>query len=174
MTNEVITTILSRQSVRKYKPQQVTDDELLTVLEAGTYAPTSRGLQSPYIVAVQNEAICTELRRMNAEIMGVTSDPYYAAPTIVLVFVPVDFANGSYDAACVLENMMIAAQAIGLGTCWIHREQEMFDTPRGKELMKAWGLPDGLRGVGALAIGYPDGEMPTRKPRKENYFRIVK
>ena len=120
------------------------------MLEAGTYAPTSRGMQSPYIVAVQNEELRKQLASMNAHVMGVTSNPYYDAPTYVLVLVPADANNPIQDGSCVLENMMLAAHAIGLGSCWIHREREMFSTSEGKELMKSWGLPEGLVGIGAL------------------------
>lgn len=174
LKNEVLEALETRRSIRKYKPEQITDDQLEAVLRAGEFAPTSRGMQAPFIVAVQNEDICHELRTMNAEIMGVTSDPYYGAPTIVLVFVPADHANGIHDASCVLENMMIAAHSLGLGSCWIHREAEMFATDRGKELMKQMGLPDGLKGVGALALGYPDGEPAAPKPRKKDYARIIR
>lgn len=166
--------IKTRRSCRKYKPEQITDEELKAVLEAGTYAPTSRGMQSPYIVAVQNEEQRKQLAAMNARVMGVTSNPYYDAPTYVLVFTPADANNPIQDGSCVLENMMLAAHAIGLASCWIHREREMFSTEEGKVLMKQWGLPEGLVGIGALSLGYPAGEAAEAKPRKEGYYRIVK
>ena len=106
--------------------------------------------------------------------MGVTSNPYYDAPTIVLVFAPADGANALQDGSCVLENMMIAAHAIGLGSCWINREREMFATEQGKALMKEMGLPNGLMGVGALALGYPEGEPAPEKPRKADYYRVIR
>jgi len=166
--------IRTRRSYRSYKPEQITDEQLNAVLEAGTYAPTSRGLQSPFIVAVQNNELKSLLAKMNAEIMGVTTNPYYDAPTYVLVFVPADAPNGIQDASLVLENMMLAAHAQGLGSCWIHREREMFATEVGKDLMKQWGLPEGLVGVGALALGYPNGEPAPAKPRKEGYTRVIR
>ena len=166
--------IRTRRSCRSYKQQQITDEQLNVVLEAGTYAPTSRGLQSPFIVAIQNKDLLKQLAKMNAEVMGTTTNPYYDAPTYILVFVPDGFANGVYDAALVLENMMLAAHAQGLGSCWIHREREMFATEEGKELMKQWGLPDGLIGIGALALGYPEGEPTPAKPRKEGYTRVIR
>ena len=166
--------IRTRRSCRSYKPEQITDEQLNVVLEAGTYAPTSRGLQSPFIVAVQNDALKERLAKMNAEVMGVTFNPYYDAPTYVLVFVPDDAPNGVQDASLVLENMMLAAHAQGLGSCWIHREREMFATEEGKELMRQWGVPEGLVGIGALSLGYPDGEPLPAKPRKEGYARVIK
>ncbi len=81
MNREFLELIKTRRSCRKYKPEQITDEELQAVLEAGTYAPTSRGMQSPYIVAVQNPALREQLAAMNARVMGTTSNPYYDAPT---------------------------------------------------------------------------------------------
>ena len=111
---------------------------------------------------------------MNALIMGSTSNPYYDAPTYILVFAPADANNPVQDGSCILENMMLAAHALGIGTCWIHREKEMFATEEGKALMREMGLPDGLMGIGALSVGYPDGEPSPQKPRKEGYTRIIR
>ena len=174
METNFLEIIRTRRSCRSYKPEQITDDQLNLVLEAGTYAPTSRGLQSPFIVAVQNKELLNRLAKMNAEVMGVTTNPYYDAPTYILVFVPEDAPNGVQDASLVLENMMLAAHAQGLGSCWIHREREMFATEGGKELMAQWGLPEGLVGIGALSVGYPAGEPSPAKPRKEGYTRVIK
>ena len=176
MDNAVITALAQRRSVRAYKPDQITDDELKTVLEAGTWAPTAMGYQDPWIVAVQNPELLKKLSRMNAAFLGVDSDPFYGAPTYVLVFGsdPAVWANSVPDGSLVLGNMMNAAHAIGLGSCWINREREMFATEEGKALMKEFGLPDGLIGIGALALGYPAAPPRDPKPRKENYYRIVK
>ncbi len=174
MERNFLEIIRTRRSCRCYKADQISDEQLNAVLEAGTYAPTSRGLQSPFIVAIQNKELLERLTKMNAEIMGVTTNPYYDAPTYVLVFVPEDAPNGVQDASLVLENMMLAAHAQGLGSCWIHREREMFATEVGKALMQQWGLPEGLVGIGALALGYPDGEYAPAKPRKEGYARVIR
>ena len=174
MVNNFLELIRTRRSYRSYKAEQISDEQLNAVLEAGTYAPTSRGLQSPFIVAVQNDALKARLAKMNAEVMGVTTNPYYDAPTYVLVFVPAEAPNGIQDASLVLENMMLAAHAQGLGSCWIHREREMFATEEGKELMREWGLQEGLVGIGALALGYPEGEPSPAKPRKEGYARVIR
>ena len=174
METNFLEIIRTRRSCRSYKAEQITDEQLNAVLEAGTYAPTSRGLQSPFIVAIQNDDLKARLAKMNAEIMGVTTNPYYDAPTYVLVFVPAEAPNGVQDGSLVLENMMLAAHAQGLGSCWIHREREMFATEEGQELMKQWGLPEGLVGIGALALGYPDGEPAPAKPRKEGYTRVIR
>ena len=176
MDNEVIMALKTRRSVRSYKPDQITVDELKTVLEAGTWAPTAMGYQDPWIVAVQNPELLKKISRMNAAVWGRDIDPFYGAPTYVLVFAsdPAQWKNSVPDGSLVLGNMMNAAHAIGLGSCWINREREMFATEEGKALMKEFGLPDGLIGIGALALGYSAGPARDPKPRKENYYRIVK
>lgn len=174
MKEDFLKLIKTRRSCRKYKETQISDEDLNAVLEAGTYAPTAKGAQDPFIVAVQRSDELKQLAEMNAKVMGVTTNPYYNAPTYLLVFAPQDGANALQDGSCVLENMMLAAHALGLGTCWINRERQMFDTEEGRQLMKKWGLPEGLMGIGALAIGHPDGGTHSAKPRKEGYVRIIK
>ena len=168
MENDFLKVIETRRSCRKYKPEQITDEELKAVLEAGTYAPTSRGMQSPYIVAVQKKEVLARLAKMNAEIMGVTSNPYYDAPTYVLVFAPSLANNPVQDGSCVLENMMLAAHALGLGSCWIHRAKEEFESSWGRELLASLGIEDEYEGIGHCALGYVDGDYPDVIPRKEN------
>lgn len=174
MNTDFLQVIKTRRSCRSYKMEQISDEELQAVLEAGTYAPTSMGMQSPYIVAVQNPEQRKQLAAMNAKILGTSSNPYYGAPTYVFVFAPENANNPIHDGSCVMENMMLAAHAIGLASCWIHREREMFASEEGKSFMKQWGFPDGLMGIGGLALGYPLKELPEPKPRKAGYFRIVK
>ena len=174
MNNSFLETIKTRRSCRHYKAEQITDDELNAVLEAGTYAHTGHGKQDPVIVAVQNANVKARLAKMNAAIMGVDSNPYYDAPTYVLVFASEGNANAVKDGSCVLENMMLAAHAIGLATCWINREQEMFQTEEGKKMMKELGLADGLIGIGAISLGYASREPRPAAPRKEGWIKIVK
>lgn len=176
MDNAVLEAIKTRRSIRKYKPEQITDEELVQVLDAGTFAPTGKNTQCPFIVAVQNPELKEELVRMNAEIMGTAGDPYYGAPTIVLVFVPTPEMNRNavQDGSLVLGTMMLAAHSIGLASCWINREREMFSTAHGKALMTRLGVPEGYMGIGALSLGYPAIPNPKALPRKENYYKIVK
>ena len=176
MDNEILKALRERRSVRQFKPEQISDEELQAVLEAGAYAPTAMGRQDPWIVAVQNPEIVAQLVKMNAKVLGMDDNPYYGAPTIVLVFGsrPDIWPNAVYDGSLVLSNMMNAAHAIGLGSCWIHREREMFDTEEGKAMIRQFGLPEGLMGIGSIALGYAaDPPMPPR-PRKDNYCRIIK
>lgn len=174
MDNEVLKAIRERRSIRRFKPEQVSDEELTTVLEAGTWAATGHGTQAPFIVAVQNPAQIRQLIAMNAEIMGVESNPYYGAPTIVLVFAPADNANHERDGSLVLGNMMLAAHSIGLASCWINRVDLMSEREEMQTLMREWGLPDGLVGVGSLALGYASSHPRTIKERKPDYYRIIK
>ena len=176
MDNDILKSLRERRSVRSYKSEQIKDEELKAVLDAGTFAPTGMNYQDPWIVAVQNPEIIKQLARMNAEVMGGEGNPYYDAPTIVLVFCskPDKWENGFADGTLVLGNMMNAAHAIGLGSCWINRERQMFSTDEGIQLMRQFGLPDGLMGVGALALGYPSKPLPPARPRKKDYYRIVK
>ena len=176
MDNEILRCLRERRSVRSFKPEQITDEELRAVLEAGTYDPTGMNYQDPWIVAVQNREIMDQLVRMNKQFTQQEGNPYYDAPTIVLVFAsrPEKWKNGMADGSLVLGNMMNAAHAIGLGSCWINREQEMFDTEEGRELMTRLGLPEGLMGVGALSLGYPATPLRPARPRKEDYYRVIK
>lgn len=168
--NQVIQTIKTRRSVRAYKQDPVPEDMLDAVLEAGTYAPTGMGRQSPVIVAVTDKDTRNQLMKMNAAVMGTDSDPYYGAPVIVLVLADASAHTYVQDASCVLENMMLAAHSLGLGSVWINREKEMFESKEGKQLLEKWNLPSTLVGVGALALGYPAAQPAPAKPRKDGYI----
>lgn len=171
MNNEVLKNIKTRRSIRKYKAEQIKETELHAVLEAGTYAPSGRGMQSPILVAVQNGELMQQIVKMNAAVLGSDSNPYYGAPTVILVFAPADRTTWLEDGSCVLDTMMLAAHSIGLASCWIHREREMFETEEGKMLMKKWGIPENCKGIGALALGYADCALPEAPERKSG--RIV-
>lgn len=170
MTNEVLNTIKMRRSVRAYKPDAVPEALLHAVLEAGTYAPTGMGRQSPTIIAVTSERYRKEIAELNAKVMGSDSDPYYGAPVIVLVLADGSASTFVEDGSCVLENMMVAAASLGLGSVWVHREREIFDSEEGKALLREWGLPETLRGVGSIALGYPAGSIGEAAKRKDDYI----
>ena len=170
MANDFLTLIKTRRSIRAYKPDAVPADVLARVLEAGTYAPSAMGRQSATIVAVETQAYRDRLTKLNAAVIGKDVDPYYGAPVIVVVLGDGESANYLADGSCVLENLMLAAHAEGLGTVWVNREREIFDSPDGKALLRDWGLPETLRGVGAGALGYAAGPAPEAAPRKENYI----
>mgnify|MGYP004507878983 CR=1 FL=1 len=173
MENEVLKTIKTRRSVRSFKPDAVPQELLEAVLEAGTYAPTGGGRQSPVIVAVVTEQYRKEITRLNAQVLGKAVDPYYGAPVIVLVLADETASTFAEDGSCVLENMMLAAASLGLASVWVHREREIFDSMQGKELLRRWGLPETLRGVGAIALGYSAVLPGEAAKRKDNYIHYV-
>ena len=163
--------LLTRRSVRKYTEQQVADAQLDAVLEAGLYAPTAKNNQKPVMVAVRDKETRDLLSKMNAQVMGVETDPFYGAPCVIVVLADPDFPTWIDDGSLVLGNLLNAAHALGLGSCWINRARECFDLPEGKQLLKKWGLPENYRGVGNCILGYA-AEAPEAKPRAEG--RILK
>lgn len=169
--NETLKVLKERRSIRKYKPEQITDQELDAILEAGTWAATANNLQTPVMVVVQDRETIDRMSALNAQIMGASgTDPFYGAPTVVVVLADGTQANWLQDGSLVLGNLMTAAAAAGIGSCWINRAMELFDMPEGKELLRKWGLPETLRGVGNCILGYPDGPAPAAKPRKEGWI----
>lgn len=170
--NETLKVLKERRSIRKYKPEQITDQELNAILEAGTWAATAKNLQTPVMVVVQDQETIAHMSALNAEIMGSPegTDPFYGAPTVVVVLADGTKPNWLQDGSLVLGNLMTAAAATGIGSCWINRAMELFDMPEGKELLSKWGLPETLRGVGNCILGYPDGPAPEPKPRKEGWI----
>ncbi len=161
----------NRRSIRKYQPEQVTDAHLDAILEAGLYAPSGMNTQNAYMVAVRDRETRDQLSRMNAAVMGTDNDPFYGAPCVVVVLVEPERYTAVEDGSLVLGNLMNAAYEIGVGSCWIHRARQMFESEEGKALLRKWGLREDLIGVGNCILGYPD-EEPVPKPRREG--RIVK
>lgn len=172
--NEIIKALLGRRSVRAFKPEQVKDEELNLVLEAGQYAPSGANQQSALLVAIQNKETLAKLSKMNAKVAGMKGDPYYGAPTVILVLADKNAAAPVEDASLAIGNMSNAAYALGLGSCWIHREKEMFESAEGKAFLKEWGVKGDYVGVGACILGYPAAALPKPAPRKEKNIVFVK
>ncbi len=171
--NETIENLKTRRAIRSYQ-STVPDKELLAqVIEAGTYAPTGMGRQSPIIVAVTDKAVRDRLSQLNAAVMGADNDPFYGAPAVLVVLADRSIPTYLYDGSLVMGNLMNAAHALGLGTCWIHRAKEVFDSEEGKALLKEWGIEGDYEGIGNCIIGYPAQENPQPKPRKENYVYYI-
>lgn len=168
--NETLKVLKERRSVRKYKAEQIRDEELNAILEAGTWAPSGMGLQSAVMVVVQDPATIAKLSKANAEIQGKPgTDPFYGAPTVV-VLADSSSRNWLQDGSLVMGNLMTAAASLHIGSCWINRAMEYFDTAEGKDLLKQWGLPETYRGVGNCVLGYVDGDLPAPKPRKDGWI----
>ena len=169
MKTEALDVLKNRRSIRNFKLAQISAHELDAVLEAGTYAPTGGGKQGFVIVAAQDPATVAQLNEMNAKVMNadpLQARPYHGAPTVLLVLATEASVTPVEDCSAIACNLVNAAYAVGLGSCWIHRSKEMFESPEGKELLKKWGLPENLKGVAAVALGYADGPHPDAAPRK--------
>ena len=165
----------TRRSIRAYRPEQIKEEELQKILEAGTYAPTGMGKQSPRIVVVQDRETRDLLSKLNAAVMGTDSDPFYGAPTVLVVLADRERPTCVEDGSLVMGNLMNAAHAVGVGSCWIHRAREVFDSGEGRALLKKWGIEGDYVGVGHCILGYPaDGAVPEAKPRKEDYIVYVR
>lgn len=161
----------NRRSVRQYRPEQIRPDELDAVLEAGIWAPTGMNRQSPLLVAVQDPALRERLRQLNAAVLGKPDiDPFYGAPTIIIVFADKGVVTYLEDGSLVLGNLLNAAYALGLGACWIHRAREGFALPAGLALKKELGIDDCYEGIGHCILGYPAAGFPEAKPRKDDYI----
>ena len=174
MNNELLKGIKERRSCRKYKAEQIKDSELDTILEAATFAPTGRNLQAPKMVVVQDKETIEVLRKINASVMGSPdADPFYGAPTVVIVFSDKNVSTHLEDGSLVLGTLMLAAHAAGVDSCWIHRARQTFETEEGKALMKKWGVSDDYVGIGNCILGYADCEHPEARPRKSDYILKV-
>ena len=174
--SEVLKTIRERRSTKQFKSDPVPEEILGQILEAGTYAATGRGIQSPLIVAVTNPAERDRLSRMNAKFLGAPDgyDPFYGAPVVVVVLADRTVPTHVYDGSLVMGNLMLAAEALGVGSCWIHRAREEFDSPEGKAFLAEHGITGDYEGIGHCVIGYPAGERRPAAPRKAEYIRLVR
>lgn len=168
--SEVLDKMKSRRSIRKYKPDMVPQDVLNQIIEAGLYAASGMGYQNTIIIQVTNKKLRDEISELNREIAGMKegTDPFYGAPAMLIVLAKKDWRTGVYDGSLVMGNLMLAAHELGLGSCWIHRAKEEFETDWGKELLKSLGIEEEYEGIGHCALGYIDGEYPEAAKRKEN------
>ena len=171
MANETLNVLKERRSIRSYRAEQIKPEELDAILEAGTWAPSAKGKQTAVMVVVQDAGTLSQMSTLNAEIMGRPgTDPFYGAPTCVVVLGDAREVNWLQDGSLVMGNLMTAAKSLGVSSCWVNRAMELFDKPEGKALLQKWGLPEYYRGVGNCVLGYASGEMPEPKPRKDNYI----
>ena len=167
--NDTLKTLTERRSVRSYKPDQIPEDVLEQILRAGEYAPSGMGMQSAVMVVVQDPDTIRTLSRINASIMGNDGDPFYGAPTVVVVLADCKRGTCVEDGSLVMGNLMNAAFSLGVDSCWIHRARETYVTPEGKALLKKWGLSEDYIGIGNCILGYSDQHLPQPKPRKDGY-----
>lgn len=171
--NNAMEAMIQRRSVRKYKPDMIPKAILEKILLAGTYAATGMNRQSPIMIAVTNRELRDRLSAMNAAIMGSDSDPFYGAPVVVIVLADRDVPTYVYDGSLVMGNLMLAAHELGIGSCWIHRAKQEFETEEGKAILRDLGIEGNYEGIGHCILGYADGPQPPARPRKNNYIYLA-
>ena len=174
--NETLKILEERRSCRNFKPDMITEEELNAVIRAGTYAPTGMGKQSPIIIAVTNKELRDKIAKENSKIggWGEERDPFYGAPVILIVLADKNMWTHVEDGSLVIGNMLNAAESLGLGSIWIHRAKEEFESDFGKNILKELGINGEYEGIGHCALGYRNAEKPNPAPRKENYVYYIK
>lgn len=174
--SEVLKEMKERRSIRKYKSEMVPQDVLDKIIEAGLYAASGKGTQNTIIIQVTKKELRDEIAEMNRKIGGWEEgfDPFYGAPAMLIVLAKKDWPTGIYDGSLVMGNLMLAAHDLGIGSCWIHRAKEEFETQWGMELLKSLGIEDEYEGIGHYALGYVDGEYPNTPERKENRVYYIR
>ncbi|MBQ6384456.1 MAG: nitroreductase [Clostridia bacterium] len=168
--NETLKTLTERRSCRSYKADPVPQEILDQILEAGTYAATGMGKQSPIMIAVTDKEVRDQLSRMNAAVMGANTDPFYGAPVLIVVLADRSVPTYLYDGSLVMGNLMNAAHSLGIASCWIHRAKEEFDSEEGKTILKKLGIEGDYEGIGHCILGYAAQESKPAAPRKDNYI----
>ena len=173
--NDVEDTIISRRSCKQFDPERVVAKELIErVVTAGTWAATGKGQQAPIILAVTNKEMRDKISKMNAKVLGADIDPFYGAPVVLVVLADKDACyTWKNDGSIVIANMMLMAEDLGLGSCWIHRCAEEFETEEGKAILEELGITGNYEGIGHCVLGYPKGEKREAAPRKDNYVYWV-
>ena len=170
---ETLTTLKTRRSCRAYKEDIIEEEKLNAIIEAGTYAATGMGRQSPIIIAVTDRALRDKLSKMNAAVMGAQSDPFYGAPELLIVLADKSVPTYLYDGSLVMGNLMNAAADLGVASCWIHRAKEEFESAEGKAILKSLGIEGDYEGIGHLILGYAAAPANAPAPRKADYVYRV-
>ena len=174
--SETLKVLESRRSCRAYKPELIEEEKLQAIIKAGTYAATGMGKQSPIIIAVTNKEMRDRLSAMNAKIMGQGEgfDPFYGAPELLIVLAIKDMPTYIYDGSLVMGNLMNAAADLGVGSCWIHRVREEFESEQGREILKSLGIKGNYEGIGHLVLGYAAAPAKEAAPRKDDYVYYIR
>ena len=173
--NESIKNMIERRSIHSFKPDaMVSKEDMDAIIEAGTYAATGMGMQSPIIIAVTNKETRDQLSKMNATIMRRDMDPFYGAPVVLIVLADKNRPTHIYDGSLVMGNLMNAAASLGIGSCWIHRAKEEFESDWGRNLLRSLGVNGDYEGIGHCALGYADGDYPAAPARNEGRVFYVK
>ncbi len=172
MDNNVIENIKKRRSIRKYKDQKITNEELNIILEAGTYAPSALNQQSSLIVYINDKNIYNEICDLTTKYFPNRLPHFYGSKDIIIVFGDSNCKCPIEDGSLVLQNLFLSAQSLGIGSCWINYLRDLFKTEEGLKLQEKMNIPSNYFVIGTCILGYPD-EQPNIKPRKEDYIRII-
>lgn len=194
-TNQVLECILTRRAIRKYRPEQISEEQLEAILLAGAYAPSAGGRQSAVMVVCQNRDINEGLGAINramfyqgraltaalhvsAEQPSIADDlsiasAFYGAPTVITLFAPKGSLCGDADCCVMAENMMLAAHSLGVGSCLVGRARDAFVSDLGQRLQRDWGISENYEATFHVALGYIDGELPKAKPRREDRIKRI-
>lgn len=170
---DILDTITSRRSVKKYKSEMIDNQLIEKVVKAGTYAPTGKNAQSPIIIVITKKEVRDKISQLLAESRNSDIDPFYGAPVVLAVLAKKDVFTHVYDGSCVMQNMLLEAHSLGLGACWIHHCKEVFETEYGKDLLKSLGIEDEYEGVGHCILGHPEITPTSSLPRKDNYVYYI-
>jgi nitroreductase len=163
--NEKIQALMERRSIKSYKENQISEQELNTVLEAGKFAPSGMAHFKWKFVVVQRGNNMDKLLKQLHEEFGLGENAFYNAPTIIIVFTGKDSCAPVEDGSLAIGNMLNAAHMIDLGSCWINSIPQFFKTERGKKLQEEYHVPSDYNCVGSCIIGYRKGAMPAPIPR---------
>ena len=169
--SDVLKAMEERRSIRKYKADMVPQEIIDKIIEAGLYAASGKGTQNTIIIQVTNKELRDKISEMNCKIGGWEEgfDPFYGAPAMLIVLAKKDWPTGIYDGSLVMGNLMLAAHDLGIGSCWIHRAKEEFESEEGKQILSDLGATGEYEGIGHCILGYPDEEIEEAKPRKDDY-----
>ena len=171
--NPTIQTILTRRSIRKYKPDMLPREIIDQIIEAGLYAPSGMNTQNTVIIAITDQDTRDRLSRANAAVMGSDRDPFYGAPVVLVVLADKSMGTRVYDGSLVMGNLMNAAADLGVASCWIHRAKEEFESEEGKAILKKLGIEGNYEGIGNLILGYAEKSAAAAAPRKADYVYYV-
>ena len=163
--NDAYKNIVERRSIKSFNGQKVPHTVLEKIVEAGQFSASGMNKQSYAFVVVENEQLISTLSKLNASILNMDIDPFYGAKSLIIVFANSNVPTYIYDGSLAMGNLMNAANALGVDSCWIHRAKEMFETKEGKTLMKEWGLPESYVGIGNCILGYRKNEPAQRSER---------
>ena len=166
--NETLKTIRNRRSIRKFTDEPVPRDVIEQIVDAGIWAASGKNGQAPIVLAVTNPDLVAQLSEMNRKIGGWEEgfDPFYGGKTVLVVLARKDVPTSVYDGSLTLGNMMLAAQSLGVGSIWIHRAKQEFESDEGKAILAKLGIDEDVEGIGHCVLGYA-AEPAADVARKE-------